>query len=294
MRHCPDERLRAHLSRWGITERALIRRLRPGVTADVWLVVDGSDRWVAKLTYDAPEVVEWGLRAASIAAAAGVNASVARPTLDGALVDLVAWPPGHSHPLAMLRYLPGRAWRWTASDTGRYQAGVVLARLHRAWSAEQFTPPRQLLAYLADPRSDMLEAVRVRDAIDRALKLVDGSESVIYGDGLQLRRTRGLVGVLDWGTVSTAWRLFDIAIQLELDVDEVAETLAHPFIRGYLVIDPSVADEIGHLSAHRALVAAWRARYHAWAGLHQSSHHHVVEAERSLRAAERILAALGA
>ena len=291
VRHCPDELLVSHLNRWDIGARATIRRIRAASTADVWLVAKGDDRWIAKLTYDTPDRVEWGLSAAAILAGAGIGACTARSTRDGELIDLVAWPPGHLHPLAILDYIPGREWRWRASESGRRRAGSLLANMHQAWSAARFSPPQRLLAYLTDTRSDMLEAERVRSAVDRALALVDGSESAIYGDGLQCRGKNAGLSVVDWGTVGTAWRLFDIAIQLEAEGD-LGDASTNAFVNGYLLVDPSMAAELPFLDHHRALAAAWRASYHAWAALNHSSQRHALETERSLRNAELMLASL--
>ena len=137
----------------------------------------------------------------------------------------------------------------------------------------------------------MLEAERVWNAVDRALALVHGSESAIYGDGLQCRGSNAGASVVDWGTVGTAWRLFDIAIQLETEGD-LGDPSTNAFVDGYLAVDRSMAAELPFLDRHRALAAAWRARHHAWAALNNRSQHYAVETERSLRTAEQMLAAL--
>lgn len=154
---------------WGTEEDAQLRRLRPGRTADVWLVSHSRGEHVAKLTYDAPEPVVQGLEAASIARAAGVDTCAPILTKDGALMVMVEWPPRTTHPLCMPSYVPGRAWRWRATPHGQSAAGSLLARLHRAWMESTLTVPARLLSYLRDPRDDMWQAARVHEALRRAL-----------------------------------------------------------------------------------------------------------------------------
>ena len=57
----PIDRLRKGLQAWGL-ETADVVAIVPGVTADVFLVMQSGQRWVAKYNYDYREHFEVGLR----------------------------------------------------------------------------------------------------------------------------------------------------------------------------------------------------------------------------------------
>jgi Ser/Thr protein kinase RdoA (MazF antagonist) len=130
----PIGRLREALRAWDL-EAADIVGITPGVTADVFLVMRGPDRWVAKFNYDYREHFEVGLRASRIVqtriGSAGFDVAVPIPTTTGLLTELVEWPAGTDHPLALLTYVRGDPI--SGGDLAAPQLlGDVCGRVHAA------------------------------------------------------------------------------------------------------------------------------------------------------------------
>lgn len=130
----PVENLRRALRAWGLGDADIIE-IKPGVTADVFLVMRGRDRWVAKYNYHYRDYFEVGLRASSI-----VDARTGTPTFrvavpveteNGALTEMVEWPPGSEHPLALLTYVPGDPASGDDPE-GPTLLGTVCGRVHAA------------------------------------------------------------------------------------------------------------------------------------------------------------------
>lgn len=106
----PVARLRSGLQAWGLAD-AEVAAIPPGVTADVFVVTRGTDRWVGKYAYDSREYFEVGLKVSALLR--DDEYAIAAPclTIDGELVTMVEWPDGVEHPLALLRWVDGRALR---------------------------------------------------------------------------------------------------------------------------------------------------------------------------------------
>jgi Ser/Thr protein kinase RdoA (MazF antagonist) len=117
----------------------------------------------------------------------------------------------------------------------------------------------------------MAQAERVRSVITEALRRIpDGaSQGVIYGDGLQLLNHWGSVGLIDWGTISHGWLMFDLANKVGDATELVGHVADHPVVAGYLEVNPALEPELGSMNVFQALNAAWYARVHAWNALHQ-------------------------
>ena len=128
----PVDTVRTALGAWDLGDELLVEPIPPGATADVFAVRAGSERWVAKYVYDDRAYVEGGLAVSEVLDVAPWQ--VARPVRtadDGALTRMVEWPPGHEHPLAVLRWVDGRVLEDTAShrDCRALVCGRVHARL---------------------------------------------------------------------------------------------------------------------------------------------------------------------
>ena len=130
----PYPRLRAGLKAWGL-ESADIIEIKPGVTSDVFLVMRGSARYVAKYCYDYRDYFEIGLRASGLVADRlsdrSTQVAVPVPTADGALTEMVEWPDGSDHPLALLTYVAGDPLPSDGPD-GPEVLGGVCGRVHAA------------------------------------------------------------------------------------------------------------------------------------------------------------------
>ena len=77
----------------------------PGATASVFSVAVGGERFVAKYAYDDRAYFEGGLRASEVVHGWPVSTPVR--TSDGRLTLMIEWPPGHWHPLSLLRFVDG-------------------------------------------------------------------------------------------------------------------------------------------------------------------------------------------
>jgi Ser/Thr protein kinase RdoA (MazF antagonist) len=128
----PIPRLRAALKAWDV-EDADVLEIKPGVTSDVFLVMHGGARFVAKYCYDYREYFEVGLRASTIVrdrlGDGRVSVSVPVPAASGELTQMVAWPDGVDHPLALLTYVPGDPVQGDDADAPEL-LGEVCGRVH--------------------------------------------------------------------------------------------------------------------------------------------------------------------
>lgn len=206
----PIDRLRPALRAWDL-DAADVVPIVPGVTSDVFLVMHGSDRWVAKFNYDYREYFEVGLRASQVVhartASASFEVAVPIPTSSGDLTELVEWPEGEVHPLALLSFVAGDPL--TARDPSCvHLLGDVCGRVHAALLD---VPPRAvgLKELPAEPDGNHPD----RDAGDfswlhhvwRELEQrawssrSDVRHAVAIWDGPDVRRRREAVGVLDFG-----------------------------------------------------------------------------------------------
>jgi Ser/Thr protein kinase RdoA (MazF antagonist) len=293
-RHLPDAKLRGLLPLWQIAPDAAITRLPGGVSGDVWRIDHNGMQYAAKLTYDLRDTVERGLRAASVVDAAGVRSCVPIPTDTGDLTVMDDFPRPHAHPLALMRWIPGRRFAWGRHPSTMRRAGRILGLIHEA--LQDFDAPAAIPAYLMEQRSDIAQARRVRSVITEALgRIPDGaSQGIIYGDGLQLLNYRGDVGLIDWGTVSRGWLMLDLANQVGEATELVGRVAEHPVVAGYLEVNPALEPELRSMTVFQALNAAWYARFHAWNAIHKpGTWHSERKLDLLLAIAERKLSQTG-
>ena len=146
-----------------------IRRLRGGITCDAFLVTAGRSRYVAKFAYDSRPAVETGLRAAELVELHS-ELSTGGPLLTSRreMTQMVEGPPGKHHPLALLRFVPGRPLHWR-SPPAPHIVGQVLGTVHHVLSQRGFDAGRHnsLFAYLNN--ADPAEPEHVRAAVAAAV-----------------------------------------------------------------------------------------------------------------------------
>ena len=249
-----------------------IRRLRGGITCDAFLVTAGRSRYVAKFAYDSRPAVETGLRAAELVELHS-ELSTGGPLLTSRreMTQMVEGPPGKHHPLALLRFVPGRPLHWR-SPPAPHIVGQVLGTVHHVLSQRGFDAGRHnsLFAYLnnADPAEPEHVRAAVAAAVD-AVRTFEATTAVTYGatygDGLDIRidMASGRLGLIDWGVVSWAPLLFDVAMAARglrahgwRNLDE--------FLHTYLQLSPMPRDELHWLALYERLYFARQARFHAF------------------------------
>ena len=290
--------LRAALASWQLPRRLCVRRLRGGVTSDTLLLTAGGLRYVAKLTYEHQYVVETGLRAAELVEEHS-DLATGRPlrTTAGALSVMVECPPGKHHPLAVLHHVVGRRLAWRSPEAARI-LGQVLGTMHGVLRREGFDAGSEdrLFAYLDGEGFELAESRRVRRAVQdtvTAVRRFEATTSVTYGatygDGLDVRidASSGRLGLIDWGGVSWAPLLLDLAMtarQLRLSglaaVDE--------FLCAYLERSPLGSNELEGRLLYERLFVASRVRFHAFRAIRGAHYGH----EAALRSRRRMEAGL--
>lgn len=206
----PIDRLRRGLRAWGLDDADVVP-IVPGVTADVFLIMQSGERWVAKYNYDYRDHFETGLRVSQVVAdrVAGGRFDVAVPvsTSAGALTEMVEWPDGHHHPLALLTFVRGDPLRGDEPDATSV-IGDVCGRVHAALL--EVRPDDVGIRQLpGEPDFDHPD----RDAgehgwLHRAARVLDRQTrdrrdevraAVSVWDGPDIRRTPDSVGLLDFG-----------------------------------------------------------------------------------------------
>lgn len=191
---------------------------------------------------------------------------------------LVEQPPGHQHPLALLRFVPGRPLDLSAPDA-QSLVGGLLGRVHRILHDAGAIPGCQdpLFAYLAmDAPEVFAHHPWLRPLLSRAVNAVRAFEAatpatygVIYGDGLQVLRNEetGQVGLIDWGAVGWGPLLFDVALAVE-GFRGAGATQTEELVASYLAEAPIAPREVRGLERYVALLWARQARYFAWRLVH--------------------------
>lgn len=130
----PIDRLREGLRAWDL-QAADVLEITPGATADVFVVLAPDRTLVAKYNYDYRDYFEVGLRVARSlrerAADKALEVSVPIPTNAGSLTEMVEWPDGRRHPLAVLTFVGGDVLAPDAADAPSV-VGDVCGKVHSA------------------------------------------------------------------------------------------------------------------------------------------------------------------
>jgi Ser/Thr protein kinase RdoA (MazF antagonist) len=206
----PIDGLRRGLRAWGL-EQADVIAIVPGVTADVFLIMQSGERWVAKYNYDYRDHFEIGLHVSQLVAdrvtGDRFEVAVPVPTNAGELTEMVEWPDGHHHPLALLTYVRGDPLRGE-EPAATSIVGDVCGRVHAAL-LEVRPDDVGIRQLLGEPDFDHPD----RDAGDhgwlhRAARALDQETrerrgevraAVSVWDGPDIRRARDSIGLLDFG-----------------------------------------------------------------------------------------------
>lgn len=252
---------------WRLPEPVhLADSLKAGVTADVWLVTDAhGDRYVAKFIYDTQPGAEVGLRVAEQVEANGdLNTGAPIRTHDGALTVMLPSVPGEYHPLAQLRYVAGP----TAVLTAEEQAHL-LVKVQAALATIHLPTLGSVIDYLSDDSIDIAYADKLRpilhDCVNDVLSIDELSWSTCYGDNPEAIRTEHGVALVDWGFVTHAPLLWDVAQWMRnLATDEERQT----YLAVYRAETSLPQHEFAHLKTLMRLCVAHELRFRAFRLLH--------------------------
>lgn len=248
----------------------------PGATADVFLVAGRGGRWVAKFAYEERGYFVTGLRVAKvIAAALPYETAVPVPTTEGEDVVMVAWPPGHEHPLTLLTFVDGRPLRPDDEDVPEV-IGTVCGQVHAVLlgvDAEDvgLEAVPEPVPRISD-RWDLGEHAWLDDAYaelgDRAAIVAPAlRHGVAVWDGPDVRlRADGGVGLIDFG--HTGWYpIPHVIASRSLPPPAAPPSWNERFLRSLEAHLPLTAAERGAIDLYRSVNATIYAR---WAVAHPS------------------------
>lgn len=286
------DRIAAALAAWSLPAPVTVAELGAGFAGEAWLIEAGGRRYVAKLCYDAQSSFEAGLRMAGIVERHGIPIGAPVRTTDGALSVLVAHPPGHRHPLAVLQFVQGRPLD-VATPGAQHLVGGLLGRVHRMLHDDGSIagPGDALFAHLTEGRPGvsarypwlrplLLRAVDNVRAFEAAVPVTYGG---IVGDYLEILRDEATdqVGIIDWSAAGRGPLLFDLALAVDqFHRAGFAET--GELVASYAAEAPVIS---GGLERYLPLLWARQARYWAWRLVHQ-----VTRGDANGAAGERTLA----
>ncbi|MEN3273316.1 MAG: hypothetical protein V7636_2077 [Actinomycetota bacterium] len=264
----PLDRLRRGLRAWDLADADLIG-IVPGVTSDVFLVMRGDQRWVAKFAYHHRAYFEVGLRVSEIVhrrlTTEHFQVAVSVRTTDGDLTELVEWPVGNEHPLAVISYVRGDPL--TANDADDVDlCGDVCGRVHAALL--DVAPDDVGIAAhaeLDDVQTETEEATQLdRLCIELDNRTREMRDSVRHAvsvwDGPDIRRADRSIGVLDFG--HCGWHpLVHVIANRSLNVALSDESRLEPFLEAVERHVPLTTEERDAIPLYRLLNAAIYARW---------------------------------
>lgn len=276
----------------------------PGATSDVFLVMRGHDRWVAKFNYDAPQYFEVGLRASQLVhrrlASDSIEVAVPVPTSTGAITELLEWPDGDVNPLAVLTYVGGdplladaSAPRLVGEVCGRVHAALLDVGPDEVGLVELPTEPDGNYPDRDAGQFSWLHGLW-RELEQRAWDARhDVRHAVAVWDGPDIRRRPDGIGLLDFG--HCGWHpIVHVVANRSLNVSLVDEALLAPFLESVERHLPLTHLEVEHFALHRLRNIAIYAR---WVAMERVARRDPTFNERwfrqLLRALERELPAIG-
>lgn len=263
-------RLPAWLRVWDLVGVRVIDELTDqGDRSRAWLVRTSSGDYVAKLTFDAAEFVEPGLRIAAALGRAGIATGAPVPTVTGALCRRVrrgGWT------LAVLEFAVGQPLDWNSPGAPAL-CGDLLGRVHRTLSSldGSLKPAGRLLDFYAAEAvriggrrgAALAAAVAAVCAFDRREGLTHG---LLYGDPAPevLRDDRsGTLALIDWGTPSWGPLLHDLVSWRHIAAtqnpgDPRAAQRLTDFYRAQMTIaDTELASLALFVTLHHAIHLTW-------------------------------------
>lgn len=95
-----------------------------GLNGEVALLRADHQRWVAKLAYASREDFEPGLAVACRMRSSSFNVAAPVASREGNLVEMVEWPNGAFHPLAILDFVAGEPLSHAADDAPEIMGDV--------------------------------------------------------------------------------------------------------------------------------------------------------------------------
>ena len=247
------------------------RRYRPGCHSRR-LPRHAGERWVAKYNYDYREHFEVGLRVSQVVhdriANDRVEVAVAVPTTTGALADMVEWPDGHHHPLALLTYVQGDPLRADDLDAATI-VGDICGQVHASLLDVQ--PEHVGLRHLPGepdfdhPDRDAGEHAwlhRLARRLDRETRerRHEVRQAVSVWDGPDIRRTLTSVGLVDFGHCGLQ-PIAHVVANRSLLVSLTDESRLEPFLAAVEHHLPLTPTERDLLPRYRMLNAAIYARW---------------------------------
>ena len=247
----------------------------PGATADVFSVDVGGERFVAKYAYDDRAYFEGGLRASEVVHGWSVSTPVR--TRDDALTAMIEWPPGHWHPVALLRFVEGDPVDDDRPDApevlGSVCGGVHAQLLALDPASVGVEVPAEVVGELLN-EWDIGEELRWLD--DLARELPARARELVAGGGLRLTvgvwdgpdiriAEDGTVGLIDFGHTSWAPLVNVVANRSVVAAYEDASRLAR-FLGAVEASLPLTAAEHAALPVFRLYNAVIYARWAASRG----------------------------
>jgi Ser/Thr protein kinase RdoA (MazF antagonist) len=267
----PIGRLRQGLAAWGLGDADVVG-ITPGATSDVFLVMAGPSRWVAKFNYDYRSYFETGLRVSQLVdARVGSDAfevAVPVPTRAGELTALLEWPPETFHPLALLTFVHGDPLEGPKDEAARV-LGEVCGRVHAALI--DLTPGDVGLTSVPDQpdgnypdRSagpyEWLHALWRRLEQDAWSFRHELRHAPAVWDGPDIRQRPSGLGVLDFG--HCGWHsIAHVVSNRSLNAALVDRSLLVTFLEAVERHLPLTRAEHDHLALHRARNIAIYARW---------------------------------
>ena len=275
----PVERLRAALDAWELEDADVVEPIPPGATADVFLVQRGGERWVAKYCYQEPAYFDAGLAVSEVLdVGVWTIALPVRTVGEGARYRMVAWPDGHDHPLALLRWVDGRVLE--AEEPGHLECkATVCGRVHAqllhldpASVGVELPPPDERPGPIAPwdlgPHQwldDVFvearqETIEWRDRVRSCVAVWDGPDIRIRDDGG--------IGLLDFG--HTSWQpLVNVVANRSLNGADQGVASLDRFLDALQRELPLTDDERRALDCYRRYNAGIYAR---WAAMRVHEH----------------------
>jgi hypothetical protein len=257
--------------------------LNPGGTADTWLVTDGEGRrYVAKYAYAGRMIFESGLRVSGhVESTTDLRTGSPLPTPDGRLTTMLRNPIGRPYPLALLRFVEGRA---VAPNDGLNvrDAARLLAKVH--YSVASY--PGRVSDSVANLENESVEVGYEESlgpiirAAARTLRELDSiTLGVNYGHRPEaIVCTDGSTGLIDWGSVNRAPLLWDVMRWSDLfrEADD-----RKTFVDIYRECGPVPACEFEVMDQLAYVRAVHHLRFRAFRVLHSEQHHFTQEHDRT-------------
>jgi Ser/Thr protein kinase RdoA (MazF antagonist) len=235
-----------------------------------------DEPFVAKFAYDTQAHFEVGLACAELLAAHGFRTAEPVRTKAGQLTVTVPGPPGHHHPLALMRHVPGaplsRAAPSAAATIGQTHGAmqrILSEHGHRLGLAKPATP--HYVAYLEERSTPVADEDWLRPALERVVTRVRAIEvtqmiwSVGVFDGPELLvDDDGAVGLIDFGNVAWQPAVFSLASQVALAERAAGGDAARQLVAAWIGEMPLPDGDLAALETYVLVCIAIYAKFAAY------------------------------